>query len=343
VDELAGEAEGAGRQAEAAPVTNNVRPLHPAWREQAKADDAKNERRFEATFPEEFPSPEPPKLIRDFIAHTDLVLVYGGWGSGKSFFVIDLAGCLASGDFWRGRACDPGLVVYVAGEAPKSIKSRIKAWLLRRGKLRKGLATPPIAVVSSAPDLLNGGDDVEALAQELDITSKACDAPLRAIVFDTVHACAPGSREDAADFGAMLSRVRPLIDRFGCAIFLVHHAGKDASRGARGSVSLEAAADVIIEVAEDGGIRTPSVRKLRDGALPELEPFKVDAVVFGQGTDNEVRVGVHELVEPPEDPGDPRKAKAMAMRKEGISFPMIGKALGISVSTAERWCKGRSH
>jgi hypothetical protein len=343
VDELAGETEGAGREAEGAAVTSNVRPLHPAWREQAKADDGPTPGRFDLRAPSTFPNPEPPRLVGGFLHHTDLVLVYGGWSTGKSFFVIDLACCLAIGDLWRGRPCDPGLVVYVAGEAPRSIESRIKAWLLRRFGFRKGVPDPAIRVVASAPDMLNGSADVDELAEAIERGAKELSLPVRAVVFDTVHACAPGSKEDAADFGSMLTKVRLLIERLKCCIILVHHAGKDASRGARGSVSLEAAADVIIEVADDGGVRTPSVRKLRDGAAPELEPFKIEPVVFGQGTDAEVKIGVHVAIEPPrEDPGDPRLAKAQELRKAGLSFPMIGKALGVSHGTAERWVKGRT-
>jgi hypothetical protein len=323
----------------------NVTPFRPpaAWAARLEGEAKADERRFRYEAPDLFPKPGLPKLVRGMIAHTDLVLVYGGWGSGKSFFVIDLACCLASGDFWRGRACDAGLVAYVAGEAPGSIKSRILAWLMRRGKVRKGEPLPPIGVIGASPDLLNGAADLEEFARELEAAQETHGTPLRAIVFDTVHACAPGCKEDAADFGAILSKVRPLIARFNCAVILVHHAGKDPGRGARGSVSLEAAADVIVEVAEDGGIRTPAVRKLRDGALPELEPFTVDTVLFGQGTEDEVRVGVHELIAPPEDPGDPRKAKAKAMRKEGIQFAMIAKCFGVSISTAERWCKDKVH
>jgi hypothetical protein len=290
----------------------------------------------------QFARPELPKLVLGFIAHDQLVLVYGGWSAGKSFFVIDLLSCIAFGDLWRGRQCDPGLAIYIAGEAPQSIKNRIRAWCLGRGKMGKGKPEPPIGVIGCAPDLLNGDDDLAELIEQIEAKREATELPIRVIAIDTVHSCAPGSKEDAADFGTVLAKARRLSQHFGCAVVLVHHAGKDSSRGARGSVSIEAAADVIIEVTDDGddNVRTPIVRKMRDGELPELEPFVIDKVMFNQDTPYPVSVGVHELTEPPAPSEDDiRRAKAREMRKDGKSYGDIAKALHASKSTVERWCK----
>jgi putative DNA primase/helicase len=297
------------------------------------------ERRFQVRTLSKFRQPEIPKLVRGFIGLGFLMLVYGGWGAGKSFFVIDLLCCIAFGDLWRGRKVERGAVVYLAGEAPGSIESRIRAWLLRRGKLTMDASEPPIGVIGTAPDLLNGDGDMAELAEEIEAFRKSVKLPIRLIVFDTLHACAPGSKEDAGDTGAVLSRVRPLIERFECAAIVVHHAGKDSSRGARGSNSIEAAADVIVEVVEDGGSRSPIVRKVRDGEAPELEPFLIDSVVLAQDEGEPVRIGVHELTEPKADEDDPRKSKAREMREGGASYEAIAKALGLSKNAVWKWFK----
>lgn len=295
--------------------------------------------RFAVRTLSQFRRPEIPKLVRGLVGSGFLVLVYGGWGSGKSFFLVDLLCSIALGDPWRGRKVAPGVVVYLAGEAPSSIEARIRAWLLHYGKLTKGAPEPAIGVIGTAPDLLHGDDDLAEVGEAVEAFGERVGLPIRAIGIDTLHACAPGSREDAGDTGAILTRTRILAERFGCAVFLVHHAGKDAGRGARGSNSLEAAADVIVEVVEDGQVRTPIVRKVRDGELPELEPFVVEGVTLAHDEGEPVSVGVHHLTEPKGDPGDPRKAKARELRAGGASFEAIAKGLGISKNCAWKWCR----
>lgn len=303
--------------------------------------DAGDERpsRFAVRTLSEFRQPEIPKLVRGLIGFGYLALVYGGWGCGKSFFLVDLLCRIAFGDLWRGRKVEPGAVVYLAGEAPASIEGRVRAWLLRNGKLMKGAPEPAVGVIGTAPDLLHDDGDLGELGDAIEAFGRRVALPIRVIAIDTLHACAPGSKEDAGDTGAILARTRILAERFGCAVVLVHHAGKDAGRGARGSNSLEAAADVIVEVVDDGEHRTPIVRKLRDGELPELEPFVIESVTLAHDEGEPVTVGVHHLTEPTAGETDPRKAKAQAMRKEGASFDAIAKSLGVAKSCAWKWCK----
>lgn len=304
-------------------------------------------RRFKVRTLRSFRKPEIPKLIHGLIRHRDLVLVYGGWGSGKSFYTVDKVCHVVFADKWRGRACDGGAAVYIAGEGGASIEARSRAWMLRNGKLTKGHPEPALGVISCAPDLLNGGDDLGELFEDIDAfrvemqaeTSAAEPMPIKVIVIDTVHSCTPGSREDAGDMGAMLAKVRLLQERYDCAVILVHHAGKDSSRGARGSNSLEAAADVIVEIVEQNdGSRLPIVRKLRDGESPDLEPFVIDNVTFDQDTPEPVRVGVHVVTEPKVDEDEAKKAKARKLRKDGESVRTISATLGVPKSTVARWC-----
>jgi RecA-family ATPase len=211
-----------------------------------------------------------PKLIRGFLPEDALLLVYGAWGSGKSFFSVDVACKIACGETWRGRAVLHGAVLYVAGEGSRSIESRIRAWCLRYGKLGRDKADPPLGVIGTPPDLIGDNSDVDDIIAHARLLAEETGLPVRAVIFDTLHACAPGSKEDAADTGAVLSKARRIGDELRCAVIVIHHAGKDSGRGARGSSALEAAADVIVEIVEDAGTRTPIVRKMRDGDLPEL-------------------------------------------------------------------------
>ena len=79
---------------------------------------------------------------------------------------------------------------------------------------------------------------------------------------------------------------------------LVHHSGKDSSRGARGSNSLEAGVDLSIEVREELTSRTVICHKVRDGELPELEPFVIDTMTLGYDGEEPIAAGVAIAVEP---------------------------------------------
>jgi KaiC/GvpD/RAD55 family RecA-like ATPase len=293
--------------------------------------------RFRPVLPSALPPPTKPRLVNKLLAEGSVILLYGDWGSGKSFLAIDLACHIAAGEAWRGRPVLQGAVVYIAGEAGLSIGRRISAWLLRHGYL--GRADPPIGVVQSAPNLL--ASDQEELAEAIAEARAFAEhqaAPLRLVVIDTLHAAAPGCEENARDFGRILAAAREIVAKTGAAVLLLHHAGKDSSRGARGSNSLEAGADVVLEVREEEACRSILVRKMRDGEAPELEPFVIDSVTLGHEDSEPVTAGVAVAVEPRvPSANDPRREEARKRRASGDSIRTIARALGVGVATVHRW------
>ena len=70
---------------------------------------------------------------------------------------------------------------------------------------------------------------------------------------------------------------------------LVHHAGKDASKGARGWSGIKAAVDAEIEVIRDdeNGTRTVHVSKVKDGEDGARWGFKLDVVSIGIDQDGD--------------------------------------------------------
>jgi hypothetical protein len=69
---------------------------------------------------------------------------------------------------------------------------------------------------------------------------------------------------------------------------LIHHAGKDASKGARGWSGLKAAADVQIEVIRrDNGTREIRIEKLKDGEDGARFGFELEVVDLGVDDDGD--------------------------------------------------------
>ena len=200
--------------------------------------------------------PPTPWLVDRLLPQSDLALLYGGAGSGKSFLALDLAFSVAQGVTFFNRCCVQGPVVWVAAEAAGAMPSRARAY---SQATQQPLADLPLWVVEQTP-ALQQRDDALALARSL-----ARVRP-RLIVIDTLAAATAGADENSSqDMTTVLTTCRGLHVATGALVLLVHHAGKDASRGARGWSGLRAA--VQTEWLVDGsevGRRTLHVTKQRD-------------------------------------------------------------------------------
>lgn len=289
-------------------------------------------KRYTPLLAQEMPPPSRPKLVNKLLAGAALALVYGDWGSGKSFLVIDMACHIAAHLPWRGRPVTGGAVVYVAAEAGRSVGHRVLAW-----QQWHRITELPLGIVDASPDLMTG-DGLDELLIDLQAFARRMTQPLQLVVIDTVHAAAPGCEETARDFGKILASARRIVSETRAAVILVHHAGKDASRGARGSNSLEAGVDLVLEVREETTCRAVLVRKMRDGEVPELEPFSIETMTLGEEDGEPITAGVAIAVEPrPVNPNDPRRDEARRRRAQGESIRTIAKALGVGVGTIHRW------
>ncbi len=74
-----------------------------------------------------------------------------------------------------------------------------------------------------------------------------------------------------------------LRDQFNCATAFVHHTGKDPAKGARGSSSLFAAADLVILVMD----KAATVEKVRDGVAGERFGFELEPIKIGVDSDGD--------------------------------------------------------
>ena len=81
-----------------------------------------------------------------------------------------------------------------------------------------------------------------------------------------------GHISDPKDMAGFVRACDAIRDHYGAAVLVVHHEGKDRSKGAMGSVTLDAAVDAILIFRRDGTKRTLTVKEIRDGSsdLPDL-------------------------------------------------------------------------
>jgi hypothetical protein len=203
--------------------------------------------------------PDPEWLVAEMLPTDALVELYGKEGLGKSFFALDMALCVASGRDWKGREVRRGEVVYVNAEGGGGIKTRIRAWVeANTNENLEGFRVLPRQV-----DFQDS--EINILIDEINV---AQISP-KLIVIDTLARCFGGGDENSAgDMGRFVHGCDRLRTAFsGATVLVIHHAGKDPRRGARGSSALGAAVDTKLAFAGQRGSPTIECLKQRDAEL----------------------------------------------------------------------------
>lgn len=237
-------------------------------------------------------------LIKDLIPKQSLAMIYGEPGGGKTFTALDLALSAAHGKAWHGHEATKGQVFYVAGEGVGGFRKRISAW----HKAKELPEEAPFYLIPRAVNLL----DVAEIA-DLVQTIEACRdpaLPVAMVVFDTVARCMIGGDENAAqDMGLAVRHMDMVREAIGCAVLPIHHSGKDANRGARGSTALIGAVDVSIRVERDTDRVTITTEKQKD-AEPlgpmQLKTRSIELEVGELGLDVETSLVLEECEDPVE-------------------------------------------
>jgi hypothetical protein len=222
--------------------------------------------------------PHPGWIIKDVLPKAELAVLFGESGSGKSFAILDMVASVARGVPWRGHRVKQGRVVYIAAEGAGGFRKRLIAYAGRQGISLKGLN---LGVMASTPNLLLKND-------AFDVCKSIGKADV--VVIDTLAQTTPGGNENAGeDMGKALAHCKGIHRSTGALVILVHHSGKDASKGARGWSGLRAACDAEFEVLRlAGGDRILRTSKQKDGDDGATWGFKLDVVDVGFDEDGDV-------------------------------------------------------
>jgi hypothetical protein len=108
------------------------------------------------------------------------------------------------------------------------------------------------------------------------------------VIVDTLNRAAPTSDENSSkEMGEILQACKWLQGLIGGLVVLVHHTGKDTTKGARGHSSLFAALDGAIEVEKSNDKRSWSIAKAKDGLDGKNFPFNLKLHNLGQDLDGD--------------------------------------------------------
>ena len=222
-------------------------------------------------------------LVKGLFHRGTLVAINGVSGSGKTFFATDIAMHLAANRAWRGMRVQGGTVVYGALEGPASAENRFVA-----GRLSGGL--PETLPLRLTPGPINLRDTADVLDLITVATEAASDfgQPCVAVFVDTLSRAMSGGDENGPeDMGALIRGADAVRLATGAAVFLVHHLGKDESRGGRGHSSLKGALDTEIEVSARDGLHIAAVTKQRDLASGAHYAYRLKVVELGRDEDGD--------------------------------------------------------
>jgi hypothetical protein len=218
-----------------------------------------------------------PWIIKGVLPKAGLAVIYGASGSGKSFAALDMCFAIARGQDWRGKRTRQGKVAYIAAEGAEGFRKRLAAYAMHHSV---DLTTVPMTVLNAAPNLMEVKDAKDLAAGVL--ASGGADV----IVVDTFAQTTPGANENAGeDVGKALGHCKRLHELTGALVVLIHHSGKDASKGARGWSGLRAAADAELEIVRDGNARAIRLSKNKDGEDGLQWGFALDIVQLGVDED----------------------------------------------------------
>lgn len=242
-------------------------------------------------------------LVKGWLDRGASSVIYGESNVGKTFFALDLALHVAAGEEWHGSRVPTGEkwagpVIYVACEGGSGINNRIEAMRRAKPELMERIEENGDFCLLSAPLDLCTSEDASYLVAAI---REDFDQMPSLIVVDTLaRTMGAGDENTAKDMGMFIKSIDLLREATGAHVMVIHHSGKDASKGARGSGSLRAAVDTEIELTRTDDVVTAEARKQRDMPCDGVFAYRLKGVFLGHDEDGDkVTSAVVEATEAP--------------------------------------------
>ncbi|MGC6599329.1 helicase RepA family protein [Escherichia coli] len=223
--------------------------------------------------------------LKSYLPANSLSSIYGPSGSYKSFLAVSWACHVAAGMKWAGKSVSAGAVMYVVGEGGIGVPRRIKAW-----EKKHGVKLNNLYLVNRPVFPVRREEMQEMIKAARDVKSKT-GQPVRLIVIDTLARCFGGNDEnDARDMGVFIEGCDVIKRETGATLLVVHHSGKDDTKGARGSSAFRAALDAEFNVRRegDGGAIILTCTKMKDAEEPKQAAFDLRPIELFTDRDGEL-------------------------------------------------------
>lgn len=215
--------------------------------------------------------PPPVYIVDGYLTEGGLSVLWGASGAFKSFVAIDLALCVASGLEWHGKRVEKRPVIYVCAEGQYGFGVRALAWRQTRGESAdlSGFHVLPVPVNFMEPANLKLL--IEAIRRFI---PEAINNPL--IVIDTMaRNFGDGDENATKDMNRFITSAGLLQADLCAHVLLIHHTGKDDTKGERGAYSLRGAVDTSLKLVRDGQSERVSLEHFKQKEGPENDPISL--------------------------------------------------------------------
>ena len=231
-------------------------------------------------------------LIKGVMLRVSTVGLIGAPNAGKSQAEAHLAYAIAAGEDWCGRRVMPGAVICALGEGAEGFRGRVQAIREAKG-CDKDI---PFFMVPKIPNLTSRGEVGAFIAAVKALMGLEPETELRAIFFDTLTTATPGGDQNATDMmSTVVGSLRLISQELDCCSIVIHHVGKDATKGGRGSSVLNGDLDteLLVEANDAGDGFTVRPTKQRDFDRGEVFFFAQKQAVLGYDVEGDPVTAVY--------------------------------------------------
>jgi len=219
-------------------------------------------------------------LVENRISPGSFVLFVGKSNVGKTNATLDLCFSVARGVPWMGHAVDQGGVFYAALEGGVGILKRVVAYRKFHKLENKQI---PFTLARGTVNLRNPSETTAFIDEVRKVEQSS--GKIKLIVIDTLNRALSGDENSSADAGDFIKSVDHIRQETGAAVLVVHHLGKQDTRGSRGHSLIPAAADTELTLeADKNGVRLIKTTKQRDFEFEPPIGFDLQTVELGVST-----------------------------------------------------------
>ena len=198
--------------------------------------------------------PEMSWRVEGIMPNDSTGMLYGKFGSRKTFATLDMACCIATGKAWHGHAVEKGYVIYIYAEGLRGLKARLRAWEEAHKRKVENIAFVPRAI------RFMDKKDVDFLIER--ISAEVPEMPVTVFIDTLARAMVGGDENDQKDMGLMVENADILRRATGATVWWNHHTNKVDDY--RGSSALPGALDVMVKAEREGEILKLICEKMKD-------------------------------------------------------------------------------